>query len=363
MDVKDIVVGMVGSGGDGVAAAGDILTTSCASEGLHCMMVKSFGPQIRGGESSVRVKISTEPVATQGDILDVLVVLSWADYKKFPGELSVGNETVVITDEKDCPDPLPLENGAKPKEVFKIPFESLVKESGNSRSKNIITLGVLAELFNLPKTGLKKAVEKRFKGKKVEILQSSFKAIDLGIGYAQKNNFKSYLQMNYKPGDVNYVANGNDALSYGALVAGCKFFSSYPITPASEIMEWLSRELPKFGGTMVQAEDEIAAICTVIGASFGGVKSMTATSGPGLSLKMEGIGLACMAEIPVVIVDVQRGGPSTGLPTKTEQSDLGRLSAVHMEMCRTSCLLRQTLKTVLKLPSGHLILLKNINYR
>jgi len=120
---------------------------------------------------------------------------------------------------------------------------------------------------------------------------------------------------------------GNEATAFGALAAGCRFFASYPITPATEIMEWLAREMPKFGGTVLQSEDEISAINSVVGASFGGIRSMTATSGPGMSLKLETIGLAAMAELPIVVVDVQRGGPSTGIPTKTEQADL--LQAIH----------------------------------
>ena len=127
-----------------------------------------------------------------------------------------------------------------------------------------------------------------------------------------------------RPYNSKFIATGNDAIAYGALAAGLKFFASYPITPASEVMEWLSRELPKFGGTMVQAEDEISAVCMVTGASFGGVKSMTATSGPGVSLKIEALGLGSMAELPYVLVNVQRGGPATGIPTKSEQADLSQ---------------------------------------
>ena len=322
MSVTDIVIGMVGSGGDGIVAVGDILTATAASEGIHCMQFKSFGPQIRGGESSCTIHLSDKPVLSLGGNLDVLLVFNWDDYLRFSGELNVKKGVVVIADEKNVPESLPLNDGIKPSEVFKLPFDELVKESGNPKSKNIIALGALAQIFGLPRDGLKKSIERKFSKKKEEILAANLKAIDIGINYAVSNNLKSVLQFSYKKETSHYITTGNEALAYGALFAGCRFFASYPITPASEIMEWMSRELPKFGGTMVQAEDEISAACMVVGASFGGVKAMTATSGPGLSLKIEALGLASMAELPLVAVNVQRGGPATGIPTKYEQADL-----------------------------------------
>lgn len=322
MKINDIIIGLVGSGGDGIVAAGDILSSTAVIEGLNCMVVKSFGPQIRGGESSCKIRIADKPVLSQGDFLDILVVFNWEDYAKFEGELDVKNGVAVIADEKNFPKNLPFAGGARAKEIFKIPFDELIKESGSPKAKNIISLGLIAEIFSLPKGGLKKSIQRKFGRKKPEILESNLKAIDIGINYAVKNNLKSELQFEFKPSAPKYAATGNDALAYGALTAGCRFFASYPITPASEIMEWLGRELPKFGGTMVQAEDEISAACMVTGASFGGVKAMTATSGPGLSLKIEAIGLGTMAELPYVVVNVQRGGPATGIPTKSEQADL-----------------------------------------
>ncbi|MBI2974354.1 MAG: 2-oxoacid:acceptor oxidoreductase subunit alpha [Deltaproteobacteria bacterium] len=322
MKTSDIVIGMVGSGGDGVVAIGDILTTTAALEGLHCMQVKSFGAQIRGGESSCVLRISTKQAYSQGGILDVLVAFNWEDYKRFSGELKVKKNVIVITDEKDIQENLPLNDNIKPTEIFKIPFDSLVKESGNPKAKNIIALGVMSEILSLPKDGLKKSIARKFGKKKQEILDANLKALDLGINYASKNGLKASLQFDYSPGKPYCIATGNDAIAYGAIVAGCKFCASYPITPASEIMEWMSRELPKFGGTMIQAEDEISAVCMVTGASFGGVKAMTSSSGPGISLKIEAIGLGTMAELPYVVVNVQRGGPATGVPTKSEQADL-----------------------------------------
>ncbi len=321
MSINDIVIGMVGSGGDGVVATGDILATTAAAEGLNCLQFKSFGPQIRGGESSCILRMAENPVYSQGGKLDVLLAFNWEDYKRFPGELTAKQGVVVITDEKGTPDELPL-NGVKPSEVFKVPFDMLVKESGNPKAKNIIALGLMAELFNLPKDGLKQCITRKFGKKKAEVLEANIKALDIGMNYVLSNKLSSKLQFEYKKGKAKLFATGNDAIGLGSLAAGCKFLASYPITPASEIMEWMARELPKFGGTMVQAEDEIAAVCMVTGASFGGVKAMTSTSGPGVSLKLEAIGLGTMAELPYVVVNVQRGGPATGIPTKSEQADL-----------------------------------------
>jgi 2-oxoglutarate ferredoxin oxidoreductase subunit alpha len=266
--------------------------------------------------------MADRPVYSQGGALDVLLSLSWEDYKKFPGELDVKPGVIVVTDEKEVPEPLPLNGGLKAGEVFKIPFDELVKESGNPKAKNIIALGVLAELFNLPADSLKKSIQTKFGKKKQEILEANLKALDIGINYAKGQKLGSQLKFEYKTGKQLCVANGNDTIAFGALTAGCRFFASYPITPASEIMEWMGRELPKFGGTMVQAEDEISAACMVTGAGFGGVKAMTATSGPGVSLKIETLGLGSITEIPYVLVNVQRGGPATGIPTKSEQADL-----------------------------------------
>jgi len=322
MNTNDIVIGMVGSGGDGVVAVGDILATVAASEGLNCLQLKSFGPQIRGGESSCIIRVSGQQVNSQGSVLNVLVAFNWNDFTKFPGELNVADGVMVICDENNFPEKLPFPEGVKTGEIFKIPFDKLVRESQNPKAKNIIALGLITEIFNLPAGGLKKSIERKFGRKKPEILESNIRAIDIGINYAKDNKLKSGLQFQYNKGPAKLVATGNDALAYGALTAGCRFFASYPITPASEIMEWMGKELPKFGGTMVQAEDEISAVCMVTGASFGGVKAMTATSGPGVSLKIEAIGLGTIAELPYVVVNVQRGGPATGIPTKAEQADL-----------------------------------------
>ena len=185
-----------------------------------------------------------------------------------------------------------------------------------------IVVGLLKGL-NLEEQILKD-IESRYKAKPQEIIDSNKTALNAGVKYALENIIRTdnYKNIEIKETGAKLIMSGNEAIGLGALAAGCRFFSGYPITPATEIMEWMAKELPKFGGKMIQCEDEIAAINYALGASFSGVKSMTATSGPGFSLMQEALGLASMAELPVVVADVQRCGPSTGAPTKTEQSDL-----------------------------------------
>jgi len=322
---NNIVLGIAGSGGDGIITAGDLLMKAASHDGLFVFMMKSFGPQIRGGESSIRLRMSENPVATQGDKLDILVVLNWKDFPRFKLELLLEDDVVIISDSADKfpEEDIPIEK-SKMKNWYKIPMTEIAQESsGTTQSKNIVMLGIIAELFNLPKEALKEIIKIRFAKKSQEVIDSNINAINAGQNYI-KNSFtkKDSLKFEYKKQAPKLVMAGNEAIAYGAMYAGLDFFAGYPITPSSEIMQWIGRFLPKYGGTILQMEDEIASINTIIGASFAGKKSMTATSGPGISLMNEGIGLASMTELPIVVVNVQRGGPSTGLPTKTEQSDL-----------------------------------------
>jgi 2-oxoglutarate ferredoxin oxidoreductase subunit alpha len=205
-----------------------------------------------------------------------------------------------------------------------VPFIELAKTSaGTTLAKNIVTLGILGELFNLPKEPVERAIRGKFTKKKAEVLEANLKGYAAGIEYAKTiEEHASGKRLQYTPGEPMLLMSGNELSAVAALHAGCRFFAGYPITPSSEVLHFLSQWMPKVGGYLVQTEDELSAIGAVIGGSFAGVKSMTATSGPGLALMTEMLGLAAMAEVPAVIIDVQRGGPSTGLPTKSEQSDL-----------------------------------------
>jgi 2-oxoglutarate ferredoxin oxidoreductase subunit alpha len=191
------------------------------------------------------------------------------------------------------------------------------------RGKNLVMVGALAAFFRF---GLKAATEIVLEGmgKHKDVMENNLQALESGYKYVQEHYpepFPYALPLPDKPKE-HLILSGADAMALGALEAGCRFYSGYPITPATSVMEALAKYLPAFGGTMVQAEDEIAAINMIIGASYAGQLSMTATSGPGFSLMIEALGLASMAEIPIVVVNVQRAGPSTGMPTKTSQGDL-----------------------------------------
>jgi 2-oxoglutarate ferredoxin oxidoreductase subunit alpha len=323
--MDDLVIGMAGSGGDGIVSAGESLIAAAAYEGYHALMTKSFGSQVRGGESSCRVRLSTRRVHNPGGTLDVAVALNWEDFLKFGSELPVSGETVVVYDSKTglAPDAVPLV-GVTPKEIFAVPIGELAKQgAGTDKAKNTVVLGLIAGWFGIARESILRGLAKKFAKKGPELVAANERAFALGEQFAREHPLTTPRTME-KPAKAGakMLTDGNDMCAAAALFAGCEFFGGYPITPSSEVMQYLGRELWKYGGSILQAEDEIAGIGAALGASFAGKKSMTATSGPGLSLKTEILGLASIAELPLVVVDVQRGGPSTGIPTKPEQSDL-----------------------------------------
>jgi 2-oxoglutarate ferredoxin oxidoreductase subunit alpha len=323
--IADLVLGMAGSGGDGVVSAGESMMTAVALEGYYAMLSKSFGPQIRGGESSFRLRLSTRPVLSSGGTLDVAVALNWDDFLKFGGELPVGGETVIVYESKTGvpADRLPLA-GVAPADAVPVAIEAMAKETvGTEKAKNTIVLGLVAGWFGIGRETMIAGLRKRFAKKGAEIVERNERAFLAGLEYALAHPLRRSLQM-APPEDPTpkLVSDGNEMCAAGALFAGCQFFGGYPITPSSEIMHFLNREIWRFGGALLQCEDEIAGIGACVGASFAGKKALTATSGPGMSLKTEMLGLATIAELPLVCVNVQRGGPSTGIPTKSEQADL-----------------------------------------
>ena len=324
--VDDLIIGMAGSGGDGIVSAGESLISAAAAEGYFAILTKSFGSQIRGGESSCRLRLSTRKVMNPGGTLDVAVVFNWEDFLKFGSELPVGPDTIVIYEKKSGVEPaaIPL-SGVVPAAVVAVPMEEMaLKAAGTLQAKNNVVLGLLAGWFDLTRRSIPEGIRKKFARKGDAVLQGNERAFAVGVEYTAQHPLGVDRRLG-PPAGANgrkLVTDGNDLCAAAALFAGCKFFGGYPITPASEIMQYLGREIWKHGGSLLQAEDEIAGVAAAVGASFAGVKAMTATSGPGFSLKAEVLGLASVAELPLVCVDVQRGGPSTGMPTKPEQADL-----------------------------------------
>jgi len=305
--MQDFTFSIVGSGGDGAVVAGDLAAMACAAHGFHVIKTEAYGPQIRGGESSSTIRISTTPVAAQGDAIDALVVFRFADFARFGSEMTLSEHCVVLHEPDDAP----------PSELMTFRCIPIAFTQIAPKSKNLVALGVLAAMFGLPAENVRAAVRRRFAKKGATVVDANLRAFEQGMEWNAVT-----LAAPRDATSPRLLMSGNEASAFGALHAGCSFFAGYPITPSSEILHLLSEWLPRIGGTCLQTEDELAAIGAVVGASFSGAKAMTATSGPGLSLMSEMLGLSSIAEIPTVTINVQRGGPSTGIPTKSEQSDL-----------------------------------------
>lgn len=320
--MKDLKIRISGTSGQGIISSGDILSYATARKGYYVTTYRAFPSEIRGdGKCYYQLRISEHKAMTVSTKTDILVSLD--EKTVFEGAKEVSKNGVIIYDSEVITD---KPNFREDIIVYPIPLTSISKKAATERSKNMVALGVVIGLLsnlNL-KEQIIKDIETRYKSKSQELIDANIKAFETGYKYVfdELKRIDNYQAVEMQTSGSKLIMSGNEAIGLAALAAGCKFFAGYPITPATEIMEWLAKELPKFGGKMLQCEDEIAAINYAIGASYGGLKAMTATSGPGLSLMQESIGLTSMAELPLVIVDVQRGGPSTGTPTKTEQSDL-----------------------------------------
>ena len=317
MQTRDLVVRFAGEGGQGVVTAAEMLARAAASVGYHVQTFATFPSQIMGGPTWTQTRISTTPVLSPGDDLDVLVALNLEAYETHHDEVRDGG--VVL---HDSAFEVPSDNHA-----IGIPFDELAKRAGEARSANMVIIGALSHLVNMPLKHFEEFVQRRFKGREA-IIQANIKALGLGHEHAATSEMQlSELGTPTKPEWDQLMVKGNEALSLGAVAAGLEFYVGYPISPATTILVFMERNLVGSGKFAYQVSSEIESITAVLGASFAGKKAMSATAGPGFSLMSEGLGLGWMAEIPVVVVDVQRGGPATGLPTKTEQSDL--LAVLH----------------------------------
>lgn len=309
-------VAITGSGGSGAVTTGMILLGAVARCGFLGMMTRSAGPQIRGGESAAMVRYSPQPVECMGDTYDVLVALDWLNFERFADEIPLTEGSVILADPAAGePPPLLHGNGV---EIRQVPFKQLAAEIPGGRL-NMVALGAVAGLCGFDIEIMEASVKKVLGRKGDEVMDAACKSIR--AGYTLDKHPASIPVQGADELD-GWNITGNQACGLGALRGGVRFVAAYPITPASEILEWLAPRLEKVGGSLLQAEDELASINMIIGASFGGIPSLTATSGPGLSLMLEGMGLALMSETPVTVINVMRGGPSTGIPTKSEQSDL-----------------------------------------
>ena len=317
MQTKDLVARFAGEGGQGVVTASEMLARAAASVGYHTQTFATFPSQIMGGPTWTQTRVSTGPVLSPGDDLDVLVALNLEAYHTHCDEV-LANGVIL----HDSSFEILSDNRA-----IGVPFDQLAKQAGEARSANMVMIGALSHLVNMPLDYFEEFVRNRFKGRDA-IIEANIKALRLGHEHAATSEAQiGERGIPNKPDWEQLLIKGNEAISLGALAAGLEFYVGYPISPATTILLFMERNLVGPGKFAHQVSSEIESITALLGAGFAGKKAMTATAGPGFSLMSEGLGLGWMAEIPVVVVDVQRGGPSTGLPTKTEQSDL--LSVLH----------------------------------
>lgn len=320
--VSEAVIRIAGNSQDGIQAIGGFLARLAGRSEQEVMTFMTIPSTISGGPSIFQVRIGSGEVLSAGDEADMLLCFYQHSYEDHIKSVKLGG---IVLYDSDHVTPKP-----EWQESYRhvgVAISSLTVEAiggtSKDKGKNIYALGLLAKIYDLNLPKLTKLIEERFTGKNPSIVTNALTCFNAGYSHSLENVLKTYqFYPSADKGGHQVVMNGNEALAYGLIAAGVRFGAGYPITPWSDIMELLRRELPKYGGTFIQCEDEIASISMAIGGSYGGRVAVTGSSGPGISLKTEALGWASMAEMPLVIVDVQRGGPSTGMPTNVEQSDL-----------------------------------------
>jgi len=318
---QSLSVAIIGSGGAGVLTTGLLLLDAVAAAGRYALMRRASGPQIRGGESAALLRISDRPVFCDCGHVEVLLALDWRNADRFMDELHLHDRSIVIYDSGagEPPRALAVADSGR---LIALPFTDSAKSIDHGRT-NMVALGLLAAMIGIPPDIVDDVVATGMEQKGPDTIRAGQAAASAGAAFvAQLDGFRPPAWPEPAAKTQRWNISGNEACALGALRGGVRFCAAYPITPASEMLEWLAPRLEKIGGTLLQAEDELASINMCIGASYGGVPAMTATSGPGFALMVESLGLAVAAEVPVVVIDVMRGGPSTGIPTKSEQADL-----------------------------------------
>jgi len=322
LKVSEAVIRIAGNSQDGIQAIGGFLARLAGRSAQEVMTFMTIPSTISGGPSIFQVRIGSGEVLTPGDEADVLLAFYQHSYEAHIGSLKRGGIVLYDSDHVEPrPDWQPVYHHVG------VPISTLTIEAiggtAKDKGKNIFALGLVARIFDLDALKLEALISERFGGKVASVINSALTAFRAGYHHSLGSFLETFQIQESRVGSRKQVVmNGNEAIAYGLIAAGVRFGAAYPITPWSDVMEILRRELPKYGGTFVQCEDEIAAISMANGASYAVRVAVTGSSGPGISLKMESLGWAVMAEIPLVVINVQRGGPSTGLPTQVEQSDL-----------------------------------------
>jgi 2-oxoglutarate/2-oxoacid ferredoxin oxidoreductase subunit alpha len=320
--VSEAIIRIAGNSQDGIQAIGGFLARLAGRSEQEVMTFMTIPSTISGGPSIFQVRIGSGEVLSSGDEADVLLAFYQHSYQDHINSVKKGG---IVLYDSDHVEPNP--DWQKDYYHLGVPISGLTVESiggtAKDKGKNIYALGLIARMFDLNVPKLTKLIEERFTGKDQSVVNNALAAFHAGYSYALGGVIDTFQFVeSQKKSGHQVVMNGNEALAHGLIAGGIRFGAGYPITPWSDVMELLRRELPKYGGTFVQCEDEIASISMAIGASYGGRVAVTGSSGPGISLKTEAIGWAVMAEMPLVVCNIQRGGPSTGMPTNVEQSDL-----------------------------------------
>ncbi len=319
--IKDISVMIAGKAGDGVLFTGNVLAKILKRQGWEIVTYRDFPSNIRGEATNYTIRASLKKIHGRSDKIDVLMAFDCDAI--FSHINSIAHGGIVLCEGHEVSRVKPADRSGRTFHAF--PMRTLAKEKfGNEIFKNMILLGGLCYILDLDLSIISKVITETFlKRKGKDVVRRNIEAIHLGCEEAKKIVESHERHLLTKKQDVDrLLISGNEAVGIGALAAGCRYFAAYPICPATEIWQWLVRHFPQNKGLVVQTEDELAAINMALGASYAGARAMTSTSGPGASLMMEGFSLAGMTEIPLVVVHVQRVGPSTGLPTKSEQADL-----------------------------------------
>jgi len=314
--VNDVIVRIAGDGGEGAMTTGEFFSIVVARLGLEIMKVTSLPAEIKGGPAMIQVRVQEGKVKSQGSHLDIMVCFNNEVYQINKADLKPNG---ILLFDPECEVDDTNANATK----IQVPFTEIAKkEAGGALAKNMVALGSLCGVLGMETTVIESLIHQKFDRKGEKVVANNLAGIRLGWEYVQDKKHLVPFRIEGREPSGALIMGGNDAIALGAIAAGVQVFAGYPITPATTILENLAVMMPKFGGKVIQCEDEIASLGMVLGASYAGEKAATSTSGPGIALMSEEIGLASMAEIPCVIFDAQRGGPSTGLPTKQEQSDL-----------------------------------------
>ncbi len=321
---SELVWKVGGEQGSGIEKPGSIFLDACSRLGYYSFGYRHFMSRIMGGHTNYQVRISHKPVFAMGDHTDVMLIDSKGAQEAI--DMNIGEmaaDGVIIAD-AGMKAEMPAGSQVR---LFKVPFHGIAGEIGSDLYWNMVAMGASCAVTGLDRQALRDMVYATFARKGEKIVQANYDAIDRGYAYVIEHYGElPHLKVAPVPRPVRRLTmEGDNAAAFGALAGGCRFLAAYPITPASMVMEWMAKEAPKVGGIVVQAEDEMSAVLMAIGANYAGARGMTSTSGPGFSLMQEALGLSGLTETPVVIVDVQRGGPATGLPTKPEQGDINEM--------------------------------------